>query len=103
MLDKSFAWDLQTESMFLAQVIDIVRCYPPQPEGGEFPEREFAKAPEESTSVAPTTLHASTKRKNVIKIDRVEDLEDFDGHDFSSDEDDDPTIPAKPLASRPPP
>jgi hypothetical protein len=43
------------------------------------------------------------KRKNVIKIDRVEDSEDFDGHDFTSDEDDDPTIPAKPLASRPPP
>jgi hypothetical protein len=42
-------------------------------------------------------------RKNVIEIDRVQDSEDFDGHDFSSNEDDDPVIPAKPLASRPPP
>jgi hypothetical protein len=59
--------------------------------------------PEESTSVAPTTSRASTKHKNVIKIDRVEDSEDFDGRDFNSDEDDDPAIPAKPLNSRPPP
>jgi hypothetical protein len=59
--------------------------------------------PEESTSVAPTTSHASMKRKNVIEIDRVEDSKDFDNHNFSSNEDDDMIIPAKPLASRPPP
>jgi hypothetical protein len=103
MLDKSFHWDLQTGSMYLAQVIDIVCCYPPQLEGGEFPRRDFAEAPEESTSIAPTTSHASTKRKNVVENDRVEDSEDFDDHDFSSYEDDDLAIPAKPLASRPPP
>jgi hypothetical protein len=83
--------------------MDIAHCYPPQPEGGEFPGREIAEASEESTSVAPTTLCASTKRKNVIKIDKVEDLEDLDGHDFSSDEDDDTVIPAKPLTNRPSP
>jgi hypothetical protein len=59
--------------------------------------------PEESASIAPTTSCTSTKRKNVVEIDRVNDLEDFDGRDFSSDEDDDPAIPAKPLDSRPPP
>jgi hypothetical protein len=58
---------------------------------------------EESTSVAPTTLHASTKRKNAIELYRVEDSEDIDGHNFFSDEDDDKVIPAKPLASCPPP
>jgi hypothetical protein len=89
--------------MFLAQVIDIACCYPPQPEGGEFPGREFAEVPEELASVAPTTSRASTKRKNVVEVDRVEDLEDFDGHGLSSDEDDDPAIPAKCLDIRPPP
>jgi hypothetical protein len=49
------------------------------------------------------TLHASTKRKNAVELDRVEDSEDFDGHNFSSDEDDGTFIPMKPLASRPPP
>jgi hypothetical protein len=58
---------------------------------------------EESTCVAPTTWRASTKRKNVFEIDRVEDLEDFDNHDFSSNEYNDTVIPVKPLASRPPP
>jgi hypothetical protein len=103
MLDKSFHWELQTDMMFLAQVIDIACCYPPQQEGGEFPRREFVEVPEESASIAPTTSRASAKRKNVAKVDRVEDSEDFDGRDFSSDEDDGPAIPAKPLNSRPPP
>jgi hypothetical protein len=83
--------------------MDIAHCYPPQPEGGEFSGREFAEVPEESTSIAPMTSRASTKHKNVFEIDRVEDLEDFDGHDFSSDEYNDTVIPVKPLASRPPP
>jgi hypothetical protein len=43
------------------------------------------------------------KRKNAVELDRVEDSEDIDGHKFSSDEDDDTVIPAKPLASCPPP
>jgi hypothetical protein len=89
--------------MFFAQVIDIARCYPPQPQGGEFPGRKFAKVPEESASVAPTTSRASTKHKNVVDVDRVEISKDFDGHGLSSDEDDDPAIPVKPLDSRPPP
>jgi hypothetical protein len=59
--------------------------------------------PEELAFVAPTTSRASTKRKNVVDVDRVEDSEDFDNHDLSSDEDDDQAIPAKPLDSRPPP
>jgi hypothetical protein len=90
-------------TMFLTQVIDVARCYPPQPEGGEFPGREFTDAPKESAPVAPTTSRASTKRKNVVEVDRVEDSEDFDGHDLSSDEDDEPAIHVKPLDSRPPP
>jgi hypothetical protein len=89
--------------MFFAQVIDIARCYPPQSEGGEFPRRKFAKVPEESASVTPTTSRASTKHKNVVDVDRVEISEDFDGHGLSSNEDDDSAIPVKPLDSRPPP
>jgi hypothetical protein len=88
--------------MFLAQVIDVAHCYPPQPEGGEFPGREFAKAPKESASIAPMTSRASTKHKTVVETDRVEDSEDFDSRDFSSDEDDEPAIHAKPLYSCPP-
>jgi hypothetical protein len=49
------------------------------------------------------TSRASTKHKNVVDVDRVEDSEDFDDHGLSSDEDDDQAIPAKLLDSRPPP
>jgi hypothetical protein len=49
------------------------------------------------------TSHVETKRKKAIKLDRVEDSEDLDGHNFSSDGDDDTTILAKPLSHRPPP
>jgi hypothetical protein len=94
---------LLTESTFRAQVIDVACCYPPQPEGGQFLRREFTEVPEELASIAPTTSRALTKHKNVIEVDRVKDSEDFDGRDFSSDEDDDPAIPVKPLDSRPPP
>jgi hypothetical protein len=89
--------------MFSALVLDIARCYLPQPEGGEHHGREIVKVPEESASVAPTTSHASTKRKHVADVDRVEDSEDLDDHILSSDEDDGPPIRAKPLDSRPPP
>jgi hypothetical protein len=57
----------------------------------------------DSALVAPTMSRASTKRKNIEDVDRVEDSEDFDEHGLSSDEDDDQAIPAKPLDSRPPP
>jgi hypothetical protein len=32
---------------------------------------------------------ASTKRKHIVDVDRVEDSEDFDNHGLSSDEEDD--------------
>jgi hypothetical protein len=38
----------------LIQVINIARCYPPQPEDDEYPGRDFIEAPEESTSAAPS-------------------------------------------------
>jgi hypothetical protein len=53
--------------------------------------------------MAPTTSCAATKRRQVVDVDRVEDSEDFDDHDLSSDGDDDRAIPVKPLDSRPPP
>jgi hypothetical protein len=43
------------------------------------------------------------KRKHVMGINRVEDLEDLDDHIPSSDDDDGTAIHAKPLDSRPPP
>jgi hypothetical protein len=49
------------------------------------------------------TSHTSIKCKTALDLDRVEDSEDLDGFNFSSGEDDDITIPAKPPASRPPP
>jgi hypothetical protein len=49
------------------------------------------------------TLRSSTKRKNVVDVDRVEDSEDFDNHGLSSNKDHDQAIPAKPLDNRPPP
>jgi hypothetical protein len=89
--------------MCFAQIIDIARCYPPQPEEGEYPGREFVEAPEESVSAAPTTSRASTKRTHAADVDRVEDSEDLDVHSPSSDEDDGAAILAKPLDSHPPP
>jgi hypothetical protein len=38
-----------------------------------------------------------------VYVDRVEDLEDFNDHILSSDDDDGLAIHAKPLDSRPPP
>jgi hypothetical protein len=85
-----------------AQVIKVARCYPPQPEEGEYPGRDFIEAPEESTSTAPSPLRASKKRKQIADTDVVEDSEDASDTHFSS-VDDDGVISAKPLDSRPPP
>jgi hypothetical protein len=86
----------------LIQVINIARCYPPQPEDGEYPGRDFIEAPEESTSAAPSPLRTSTRKRQVVETDIVEDLEDLGDTHFSSGDDDDAVIPAKPLDSRPP-
>jgi hypothetical protein len=85
------------------QVINVARCYPPQPEEGEYPGRDFIEAPEESTSAAPSPPRASKKRKQLADADIVEDSEDAGDTHFSSGDDDDGGIPAKPLDSRPPP
>jgi hypothetical protein len=85
-----------------AQVVNIARCYPPQPEDSEYPGRDFIEVPEESTSAAPSPSRASTKRKQVVDTEIVEDSEDFGDTHFSSGDDDDSVIPAKPLDSRPP-
>jgi hypothetical protein len=84
----------------LAQVINVARCYPPQPEDGEYPGRDFIEAPDESTSAAPSPSRASKKKKQVADV--IEDSEDLDDTHFSSGDDDDSVIPAKPLDSRPP-
>jgi hypothetical protein len=83
-----------------AQILNVVRCYPPQPEDGEYPGRDFVEVPEESGSAAPTTSRASTRHANV---DRVEDSEDLGARTPSSGDDDGAAIPAKPLDVRPPP
>jgi hypothetical protein len=83
-----------------AQILNVVRCYPPQPEDGEYPGRNFVEAPEESGSAAPMTSRASTRHANV---DWVEDSEDLGTRSPSSGDDDGATIPAKPLDVHPPP
>jgi hypothetical protein len=85
-----------------AQVINVARCYPPQPEEGEYPGRDFIEAPEESTSAAPSPPRASKKRKQITDADFIEDSKDADDTHLSS-ADDDGVIPAKPLDNRPPP
>jgi hypothetical protein len=85
-----------------AQVVNIARCYPPQPEHGEYPGRDFIEVPEESTSTAPSSSRASTKRKQVVDTDIIEDSEDLGDTHFSFGDDDDSVIPAKPLDSRSP-
>jgi hypothetical protein len=76
------------------------QCYPPQPEGGEYPGRDFVEAPKESASAAPTMLRASTK---LADVDLVKDSEELGTHSPSSGDDDGTAIPAKPPDSRPPP
>jgi hypothetical protein len=83
----------------LAQVIETARCYPPQPEAGEYLGRDFIEVPEESTSADPSPSRVSKKKKQVADV--VEDSEDLDDTHFSSG-DDDSVIPAAPLNSRPP-
>jgi hypothetical protein len=84
------------------QVVNVARCYPPQPKCGEYPGRDFTEVPEESTFAAPSPSRASTKKKQVVETDIVEDLEDLGDTHFSFGDDDDSVIPAKPLDSRPP-
>jgi hypothetical protein len=82
------------------QVIDIARCYPPQPEMGEYPGRDFAEVLEGSTSVAPSPPRAP-KRQRTAEV--VEDSEDLEDTHLSSGDDDNSAIPASPLSRRPPP
>jgi hypothetical protein len=42
------------------------------------------------------------KRKRVVDVDRVEDLEGMDSFDFSTNKEIEATFPAKPIASHPP-
>jgi hypothetical protein len=85
----------------LAQVINVAQCYPPQPEAGEYPGRDFVEVPEESNSAAPPPSRASKKSKQVVYV--INDSEDLDDTHFSSGDDDGSVIPAMPLDSRPPP
>jgi hypothetical protein len=78
------------------------RCYPPQPEDGEYPGRDFTEAAEESASAAPSPSRTSAKKKWVVDADFAEDSEDLGDTHFSSGDDDDGVIPAQPLDSRPP-
>jgi hypothetical protein len=85
-----------------AQVVNVARCYPPQPKDGEYPGRDFTEVPEESSSAAPSPLRGSAKKKQVVDTDIVEDSEDLGDTHFSSGDDDDSVIPAKPLDNCPP-
>jgi hypothetical protein len=82
------------------QVIDIARCYPPQPEMGEYPGRDFAEVLEESTSAAPSPPRAP-KRQRIADV--VEDSEDPGDTRLTSGDDGNSVIPASPLSHRPPP
>jgi hypothetical protein len=86
----------------LAQIINIARCYPPQPKVGEYPGRDFIEVLEESTSAAPSPSRAPAAKKKVMDADIIEDSEDLGDTHFSSGDDDDSAIPAAPLSSRPP-
>jgi hypothetical protein len=84
----------------LVQVINVARCYWPQPKDGEYPGRDFIEAPEESAFAAPSPSRASKKKKQVADV--VANSEDLDDTHFSSGDDDDSAIPANPLDSHPP-
>jgi hypothetical protein len=69
-----------------------------------FPERDFVETANDLVSAAPTVSHVETgKCKRAADIDRVEDSEEIDSSDFSTDKEIEAAIPAKPVASRPPP
>jgi hypothetical protein len=55
--------------MCFIQIIPIARCYPLQPEDGEYPGHEFDETPEESASATPTMSCTSAKRADVEDID----------------------------------
>jgi hypothetical protein len=93
----------KSDSYVLFQIFDLARCYPPQPEEGECPGREFTEALEDSASVAPSSSWASTKKKQAASADVVEDSENAADASLSSGDHDDATIFAKPLDSRPSP
>jgi hypothetical protein len=86
----------------LIQVINVARCYPPQPEDGEYPGRDFTEALEESASPAPSPSRTSAKKRQVVDTEIIEDSEDLGDTHFSSGDGDDSVIPAKPLDSHPP-
>jgi hypothetical protein len=65
--------------------------------------RDFIEVLEESTSAALSPSRASKNKKQVMDTDVIEDSEDLGDTHFSSGDDDDSVIPAKPLDSRPPP
>jgi hypothetical protein len=94
-------WD-QKVMKVLIQVINIARCYPPQPEDSEYPGRDFTEAPEESTSAAPSPSRTSARKRQAVETNIIEDSEDLGDTHFSFGDDDDVVIPAKPLDSRPP-
>jgi hypothetical protein len=85
-----------------AQVVNVARCYPPQPEVGEYLGHDFIEVSKELTSAAPLSSRASKKKKQVVDADVVEDSEDLGDTHLSSGDDDDSMIPAKPLDNRPP-
>jgi hypothetical protein len=93
----------KSDSYVLFQIFDIAQCYPPQPEEGECPRREFTEALEDLASVAPSSSRASTKKKRAASVDVVEDSEDAADASLSSGDNDDAAIFAKLLDSRPPP
>jgi hypothetical protein len=93
--------DRKVMKMF-TQVINVAQCYPPQPEDGEYPGRDFTEAREESTSAAPSPSRTSTKKKKIVDTDIIKDSEDLGDTHFSCGDDDDSVIPAKPLDSCPP-
>jgi hypothetical protein len=82
-----------------AQVLDMARCYPPEPEMGEYPGRDFTEVLEGSTSAAPSPPRAP-KRQRIADV--VEDSEDPDDTHFTSGDDDNSAIPASPLSRCPP-
>jgi hypothetical protein len=54
--------DLKVMKVFIL-VINIARCYPPQPEDGEYPGHDFTEAPEESALATPSLSQTSAKKR----------------------------------------